>query len=146
MIIRLLSTTFPMKLRIERFVLMRKVLKLTLYFFLTTPPIANADWVKIHVGEIFNTYTDTASINSQPEGIYAWGLYDFLDRQPEGYSSAKVLFQIDCNQSKYKMLSVNTYEEKMGEGESGTPKRADKWDTATPKSLGFHILEHICNL
>ena len=41
---------------------MRKVLKLTLYFFLTTPPIANADWVKIHVGEIFNTYTDIASI------------------------------------------------------------------------------------
>ena len=110
MIIQLLSTTFPMKLRIERFVLMRRVLKLTLYFFLTTPPIANADWVKIHVGEIFNTYTDTASINAQPEGIYALGLYDFLDRQPEGYSSAKVLFQIDCNQSKYKMLSVNTYE------------------------------------
>ena len=125
---------------------MRKVLKLTLYFFLTTPPIANADWVKIHVGEIFNTYTDTASINSQPEGIYAWGLYDFLDRQPEGYRSAKVLFQIDCNQSKYKMLSVNTYEEKMGEGKSGTPKRANNWDTATSKSLGFHIFEHVCNL
>ena len=92
-----------MKLRIERFTQMRKLLKLTLYIFLTTPPIANADWVKIHANKIFNTYTDTASINSQPEGIYAWGLYDFLDRQPEGYSSAKVLFQIDCNQSKYKI-------------------------------------------
>jgi hypothetical protein len=125
---------------------MGKVLKLILSIFLMIPPTANADWIRIHVGEVFNTYADNASLNAQPEGIYAWGLYDFINKQPEGYGSAKVLFHIDCRQSKYKMLSVNTYEEKMGKGESGTPKRSDNWETATPDSLGFHIVEHVCDL
>jgi len=32
----------------------------------------------------------------------------------------------------------------MGEGESGMPKRSDRWDDAIPNSLGFHVVKYIC--
>ena len=79
--------------------------------------ISLAEWVQINKGEIFHTYTDLKSLNVQPDGTYAWALYDFIELQPEGYRSAKVLFQIDCEQIKYKMLSVNTFGGAMGERE-----------------------------
>ena len=109
-----------------------------------TPMISLAEWVQINKGEIFHTYTDLKSLNVQPDGTYAWALYDFIELQPEGYRSAKVLFQIDCEQTKYKMLSVNTFGGAMGEGDAGMPKRSDRWDNATPNSLGFHVVYYIC--
>jgi hypothetical protein len=98
---------------------MKKILVLSLSFFLITPMISLAEWVQINKGEIFHTYTDLKSLNVQPDGTYAWALYDFIELQPEGYRSAKVLFQIDCEQIKYKMLSVNTFGGAMGEGDVG---------------------------
>ena len=106
--------------------------------------IVCAEWTKIGEGKIYYTYTDVKSLNAQPEGIYAWALYVFIDQQPEGYRSAKVLFQIDCKETRYKMLSVNTFAGSMGEGESGMPKRSDRWDDAAPNSLGFHVVKYIC--
>jgi len=123
---------------------MKKILVLSLSFFLITPMISLAEWVQINKGEIFHTYTDLKSLNVQPDGTYAWALYDFIELQPEGYRSAKVLFQIDCEQIKYKMLSVNTFGRAMGEGDTGMPKRSDRWDNATPNSLGFHVVDYIC--
>jgi len=123
---------------------MKKILVLSLSFFLITPMISLAEWVQINKGEIFHTYTDLKSLNVQPDGTYAWALYDFIELQPEGYRSAKVLFQIDCEQIKYKMLSVNTFGGAMGEGDPGMPKRSDRWDNATPNSLGFHVVDYIC--
>lgn len=106
--------------------------------------ISHAEWMHINKGDIFHTYTDLKSLNVQPDGTYAWALYDFIEPQPEGYRSAKVLFQIDCEQTRYKMLSVNTFARSMGEGDAGMPKRSDRWDNATPKSIGFHIVSYIC--
>ena len=123
---------------------MKKILVLSLSFFLITPMISLAEWVQINKGEIFHTYTDLKSLNVQPDGTYAWALYDFIELQPEGYRSAKVLFQIDCEQIQYKMLSVNTFGRAMGEGDTGMPKRSDRWDNATPNSLGFHVVDYIC--
>ncbi|MDC1311107.1 hypothetical protein N8Z26_01455 [Burkholderiales bacterium] len=115
-----------------------------LRLLLAFPLLACAEWTKIDEGKIFYTYTDVKSLNAQPEGVYAWALYDFIDQQPEGYRSAKVLFQIDCKENRYKMLSVNTFAESMGEGESGMPKRSDQWDQASSNSLGFHVVKYIC--
>ena len=125
---------------------MKKILSTALHLLIAFPLIVCAEWTKIDEGKIFYTYTDVKSMNAQPEGIYAWALYDFINQQPEGYRSAKVLFQIDCKENRYKMLSVNTFAESMGEGESGMPKRSDKWNIATPKALGFHLVKHVCNL
>ena len=123
---------------------MKKILSTALYLLIAFPVIACAEWTKIDEGKIYYTYTDVKSLNAQPEGIYAWALYDFIDQQPEGYRSAKVLFQIDCQENRYKMLSVNTFAGSMGEGESGIPKRSDRWDDAAPNSLGFHVVKYIC--
>ena len=123
---------------------MKKILSTVLHLLLVFPFFAWSEWTKIDEGEIFYTYADAKSLNVQPEGIYAWALYDFINQQPEGYRSAKVLFQIDCKENRYKMLSVNTFAESMGEGESGMPKRSDRWDDAAPKSLGFHVVKYIC--
>lgn len=123
---------------------MKKILSTVLHLLLVFPVFAWSEWTKIDEGKVFHTYTDAKSLNVQPEGIYAWALYDFINQQPEGYRSAKVLFQIDCKENRYKMLSVNTFAESMGEGESGMPKRSDRWDDAAPKSLGFHVVKYIC--
>ena len=117
---------------------------MALHLLIAFPLIVCAEWTKIDEGKIFYTYTDVKSLNAQPEGIYAWALYDFIDQQPEGYRSAKVLFQIDCKENRYKMLSVNTFAGSMGEGESGMPKRSGRWDDAAPNSLGFHVAKYIC--
>ena len=123
---------------------MKKILSTALYLLIAFPVVACAEWTKIDEGKIYYTYTDVKSLNTQPEGIYAWALYDFIDQQPEGYRSAKVLFQIDCKENRYKMLSVNTFAGSMGEGVSGMPKRSDRWDDAAPNSLGFHVVKYIC--
>ena len=123
---------------------MKKILSTALHLLIAFPVIVCAEWTKIDEGKIYYTYTDVKSLNTQPEGIYAWALYDFIDQQPEGYRSAKVLFQIDCKQNRYKMLSVNTFAGSMGEGESGMPKCSDRWDDAAPNSLGFHVVKYIC--
>lgn len=123
---------------------MKKILSTAYFLILISPGIAYGEWTKINEGEVFYTYTDVQSLNAQPEGIYAWALYNFIEQQPEGYRSAKVLFQISCDERQYKMLSVNTFSESMGEGESGMPKRSDRWDNASPDSLGFDLVEYIC--
>ena len=123
---------------------MKKRLSTALYLLIACPLLVCAEWAKIDEGKIYYTYTDVKSLNTQPEGIYAWALYDFIEQQPEGYRSAKVLFQISCEKRQYKMLSVNTFSESMGEGESGMPKRSDRWDNASPDSLGFDLVEYIC--
>ena len=123
---------------------MKKVVSTALNLLIVFPLMVCAEWTKIDEGKVFSTYTDVKSINAKPEGIYAWALYDFIDQQQEGYRSAKVLFQIDCKENIYKMLSVNTFAGSMGEGESGMPKRSDQWDDAVPNSLGFHVVKYIC--
>ncbi|MDA9993938.1 hypothetical protein N9E22_01645 [Burkholderiales bacterium] len=124
---------------------MKKILSTALHLLIAFPLSVCAEWIKIDEGKVFNAYTDIKSLNAQPEGIYAWALYDFIDQQPEGYRSAKVLFQIDCKKERYKMLSVNTFAKSMGEGESGQPVASETWENATKNSLGHSVFTVVCN-
>ena len=123
---------------------MKNILLSALCLFILFPISATAEWTKIDEGAVFHTYTDIKSLNTQPEGIYAWALYDFIHQQPEGYRSAKVLFQIDCKEERYKMLSLNTFAESMGEGEAGQPVASKTWESATKNSLGHSVLSVVC--
>lgn len=106
---------------------------------------AQAEWSLIGQNDIFKIFVEKASLSEQNEYFYIWALYDFNKRQTEGYHSAKVLYQIDCSSQKYKLLSANTFEGPMGEGASGSPKAADRWEQSIRGAIGYEVTQFTCD-
>jgi len=106
---------------------------------------AEAEWSLIDENEIFKIFVEKDSFNIQNEYLYIWSLYDFKQRQPEGYHSAKVLYQIDCPALKYKLLSANTFGDPMGAGVSGSPKASDRWERSTRGAIGYEVTQYACD-
>ena len=123
---------------------MKHMLSIAFSLFVLFTESASAEWTKIKEGKVYHIYTDMKALSTQPEGTYVWALYDFIHQQPEGYRSAKVLFQIDCKEERYKMLAVNTFAESMGEGQAGQPVASKTWENATKNSLGHSVLTVVC--
>jgi hypothetical protein len=106
---------------------------------------AQAEWSLIDENNIFKIFVEKGSLNKQNEYFYIWALYDFNQRQTEGYHSAKVLYQIDCTALKYKLLSANTFGDPMGQGVSGSPKASDRWEQSTRGSIGYEVTRYACD-
>ena len=106
---------------------------------------AQAEWSLIDENNIFKIFVEKDSLNKQNEYLYIWALYDFNQRQTEGYHSAKVLYQIDCTALKYKLLSANTFGDPMGQGASGSPKASDRWEKSIRGSIGYEVTRYACD-
>ena len=111
--------------------------------FLTSQ--ARAEWSLIGENDIFKIFVEKESLNKQNEYFYIWALYNFNQRQTEGYHSAKVLYQIDCSSQKYKLLSANTFGDPMGQGASGSPKASDRWEQSTRGAIGYEVTQYACD-
>lgn len=112
---------------------------------LILPAYVQAEWEEINEGTRYITYIDPESLEMNSDGNFIWALFDFRERQREGYHSAKVLFQVDCANQKYKVLSANTFAEPMADGRSGAPKRSEVWEPAVPNSIGEHATSYVCS-
>ena len=126
---------------------MNVTIKLILSVFMLSVllPAAKAEWSLIDENEIFKIFVEKDSLNKQNEYLYIWALYDFNQRQTEGYHSAKVLYQIDCAALKYKLLSANTFGDPMGQGVSGSPKASDHWEQSTRGAIGYEVTQYACD-
>ncbi len=116
-----------------------------LFFLALLTSQARAEWSLIGENDIFKIFVEKESLNKQNEYFYIWALYNFNQRQTEGYHSAKVLYQIDCSSQKYQLLSANTFGDPMGQGASGSPKASDRWEQSTRGSIGYEVTRYACD-
>ena len=90
-------------------------------------------------------YVDSESIKRKNGFTYIWVLTNYQKPRQQKYYSNKAYWMVDCDLMKYKFLDVTFFEKTFGGGNVRTlPALGDKWNFASPQSIGYNILEYVC--
>ncbi len=93
---------------------MKVVLQVIMYFLISFP--CYSKWEKVHEDKVFTEYFELATVKKINEIIYIWSLKDYKEQQKNGSLSTKYYSMYDCNQMRYKVLSIIEYKTNMGKG------------------------------
>mgnify|MGYP000170682818 FL=1 len=93
---------------------MKLVLHVIIYFFISFPCYSR--WEKVHEDKVFTEYFELDVVKKINEIIYIWSLIDYKEKQENGSLSTKYYSMYDCNQMRYKVLSIIEYQTNMGKG------------------------------
>jgi hypothetical protein len=106
---------------------------------------ASADWVFVGEGQDATYYIDPDTIRRSGNLRKVWTLYDYKQRKL-GDLSAKSRREFDCEQERYRLLSVSFHTEKMGRGAiTNTESYASSsWNDIPPKTFDEHFLKAVC--
>ncbi|OUV99610.1 MAG: hypothetical protein CBD16_07860 [Betaproteobacteria bacterium TMED156] len=85
-----------------------------MYFLISFP--CYSKWEKVHEDKVFTEYFELATVKKINEIIYIWSLKDYKEQQKNGSLSTKYYSMYDCNQMRYKVLSIIEYKTNMGKG------------------------------
>ncbi|MAI29842.1 MAG: hypothetical protein CMP38_06510 [Rickettsiales bacterium] len=94
--------------------MMKVVLQVIMYFLISFP--CYSKWEKVHEDKVFTEYFELATVKKINEIIYIWSLKDYKEQQKNGSLSTKYYSMYDCNQMRYKVLSIIEYKTNMGKG------------------------------
>ena len=93
---------------------MKVVLQVIIYFLISFP--CYSKWEKVHEDKVFTEYFELGTVKKINEIIYIWSLKDYKEQQKNGSLSTKYYSMYDCNQMRYKVLSIIEYKTNMGKG------------------------------
>ena len=93
---------------------MRVVLHVIVYFLVSFP--CYSKWEKVNENKIFTEYFELDTVKKIDDIIYIWSLIDYKKPQKNGNLSTKYYSIYDCNEMKYKVLSIIEYKTNMGRG------------------------------
>ena len=93
---------------------MRVVLYVIIYFLVSFP--CYSKWEKVNENKIFTEYFELDTVKKIDDIIYIWSLIDYKKPQKNGNLSTKYYSIYDCNEVKYKVLSIIEYKTNMGRG------------------------------
>ena len=121
----------------------RFVLTALLTHLVATP--ARADWVSlfpIEEDEDNFNYYDSAI---RKDGVLrrVWVLMDHKKPDSEGSRSTRLLFEFDCNEKRYRVLSGNTLAGPKGTGKAIHQIRPTAWDYMPPGVSTASFVMHI---
>jgi hypothetical protein len=110
---------------------------------------AMAEWTKIGGTDRFDSYADLSTIRKSGGTAKMWILTDEKKTQtaPNGksYLSAMVRYEYDCNEEKFRGLSIYEYSGNMKNGDivlSGD--YVDEWSSIPPESVGATEFKIAC--
>ena len=93
---------------------MKKLLYIIIFFLISFPCYSR--WEKVHEDNIFAEYCEVDTVKKIDNIIYVWSLIDYKKVQKNGNLSTKYYSMYDCNNMRYKVLSVIEYKTNMGRG------------------------------
>ena len=93
---------------------MRVVLYIIIYFLVSFP--CYSKWEKLYENKIFTEYFELDTVKKSDDIIHIWSLIDYKKPQKNGNLSTKYYSIYDCNEMKYKVLSIIEYKTNMGRG------------------------------
>ena len=93
---------------------MKKLLIIFFCLLLTTN--CYAKWTKVHENNDFFEYFELDSARKKDGLVYLWSLIDFKKKQTDGTLSIKYYTKYNCEEMKFKVLSIIEYNTNMGKG------------------------------
>ena len=93
---------------------MKELLYIIIFFLISFPCYSR--WEKVHEDNIFSEYSEVDTVKKIDNIIYVWSLIDYKKTQKNGNLSTKYYSMYDCNNMRYKVLSVIEYKTNMGRG------------------------------
>ena len=112
-----------------------------------------AEWVKLAEVEYAGVvYFEPGTIKKTRSGyVRVWKLYDLKTPQKSSvgvYSSMKTLEEYDCDEERFRSLTLFTYSQGMGNGElvssEGNGDDKPAWGYAPPQSIAAAELSVFC--
>lgn len=109
---------------------------------------AEAAWEKLTADEKMTVYIDRSSVRDMPSGRRAWLLSDYKKSPNIGsvpFISAKMLEEFDCNEERFRTVSLTGFNQTMGNGKSVyRDDRPTHWHYASPDLTMGTIIKAIC--
>jgi hypothetical protein len=93
---------------------MKVIIYIIINFLIPFP--CYSGWEKVHENRNYIEYFELDTVKKINEIIYIWSLIDYKKPQENGNLSTKYYSMYDCNEIKYKVLSIIEYKTNMGKG------------------------------
>ena len=127
---------------------MKKLLLIFALLFSTamsSSPV-RAEWTKLGDMDGLTFYVDLERIRKHDGYVYYWDLVDYLKPTETGMLSGKAYIQVDCKLFSFKILSVSTHKEPMGNGTADTFNPPNTgWQYAIPNTSRETVLKLVCS-
>lgn len=122
---------------------------IALISLMAMPILAQAEWTMIQTHDEGNMYIDFDSLTKADGLVKVTTLNDYYITQNRGELSSQWTELHDCNNKRFKALTISYYKEKMGQGdvlESFTLSPDEiQWSEVVPYSVGALKANIICS-
>jgi len=112
------------------------------------PIVVNAtDWTKLGLGDSdVSTYVDYSSLKVNGNMRRVWLLIDRRTPHENGWLSAKVFREIDCQEDQTRIVSFITFTGEMGKGAVVSSAEGQKgWRSIAPETANSALERAICS-
>jgi len=124
---------------------MKKLLPLFLLLFSIN---GHCEWTSVGGTDFGTSYIDYSTIKRNGNVVRLWEMTSFKSLQNvDGikYLSSKDLVEFDCNEEKFRYLSLSVFSLRMGEGNVvSSVNSIGPWDYLIPDSQGRVVFNLVC--
>jgi len=105
-----------------------------------------AEWVKWSEDTSYATYYyDPATIEKNGHSARVWMIQDLKKPERLGDLSRHFLDEYDCNEARYRYLSVTAYSDQMARGRALLSREAlSEWQYIAPQTFEARLLAILC--
>ncbi len=104
-----------------------------------------AEWVKVSESDSIDGYIDPTTIRKNGHLSRVWQLHDWKKRDKDGEMSQRVLIEYDCNETRFRVLSLSFHSEPMAGGELlKTSSKTSDWQFVPPTPVADAIIKLVC--
>ena len=104
-----------------------------------------AEWVQVSQTENSYIYIDPEAIRKEGNLRKVWLLQDLKQRSKEGVMSRRMRFEYDCNQERYRFMSISTHSAPMASGSLLTQSaNGSPWVDIAPGTSSETLLKTVC--
>lgn len=123
---------------------MKNALLLTIAITAAAP--AWAEWTLFGTTDNGNKwYLDHSTIRVNGQIRRVWTLIDHAKPDKDGDSSARGLYEIDCQEGRSRVLQSAWYKGQMGGGDSGySSNQPSQWSYAPPETIADSMVKVVC--
>jgi len=115
-------------------------------FLLVVAPAAWAGWEEIASRDGQALFIDHETIRKDGSLRRVWTMCSYAVANADGALSTKSLIEYDCAYRRYRVLTISTHEECMGEGKTLHVEAAPDpwWRDVVPDTVAAKVLYQVC--